>query len=102
MNQKSSCVFMTIIGIMLVTLIVIFVFVKHNVQSEPNTTWPESVEFSQLESGQDRFSIHDTNIPDFKIIVDHQTGIEYLYGHDKGMAPLLNTQGEPLRVFEAG
>lgn len=102
MNQKSSYVFMTIIAIILVVLTVILAFVKHNVQSESNTTWPESVEFSQLESGQDRFSIHDTNVPDFKIIVDHQTGIEYLYGHDNGMAPLLDTHGEPLRVFEAG
>lgn len=68
-------------------------------------TWPDSAEFSQLESGQDRFSMHDTNLSYFDIIVDHQTGVQYLYysykGHSAAMTPLLNVDGTPMLVSEA-
>lgn len=63
--------------------------------------WPESTEFSTLETGQDRFSVHDTNLYSWMVIVDHQTGVEYLYRYKYGMTPLLDADGSPLRVAEA-
>ena len=101
MKKGTTAFLLMVLGITMI-LFVVFVVVMNFHDSTDESNWPESMEFSQLESGQDRFSIHDTNVSDFKIIVDHQTGIEYLYGHDNGMTPLLGVQGEPLRVFEAG
>lgn len=101
MKKNATTFLFMILGITII-LVIVLVVVMGIHDSTDKSTWPESMEFSQLESGQDRFSIHDTNMSDFKIIVDHQTGVEYLYGHDNGMTPLLGVQGEPLRVFEAG
>lgn len=61
-------------------------------------TWGESAEFTQLESGQDRFSLHSSNIADNPIIVDHYTGIMYM----RGIGILVDENGEPLKVLEAG
>lgn len=61
-------------------------------------TWGESAEFTQLESGQDRFSLHSTNVQDFPIIVDHYTGIMYM----RNVGVLVDENGEPLRVLEVG
>lgn len=101
MKKSTTTFLLMVLGITMI-LVVVLVVVMDVRDSTDESTWPESMEFSKLESGQDRFSVHDTNVSDFKIIVDHQTGIEYLYGHDNGMTPLLGVQGEPLRVFEAG
>lgn len=68
-------------------------------------TWPESAEFSTLESGQGRFSAHDTNVASCDVVVDHETGVEYLVwmGVDKGgVCPLLDADGTPMTVLEAG
>lgn len=65
------------------------------------STWPESAEFYQLSTGQDRFSEHLTNFKTIAVIVDHQTGVEYLRTPD-GICPLLDADGEPLREAEAG
>ena len=72
---------------------------------EPESTWPESTEFSELETGQDRWSWHDTDDPILDVVVDHSTGIEYLVyddGYSAGLCPLLDVDGAPLRVLEAG
>ena len=69
---------------------------------EQGSTWPESTEFSTLETGQDRFSAHDTNRSGWRVIVDHSTGIQYLYAVDIGLCPLLDVDGTPLLVLEAG
>ena len=69
------------------------------------STWPESAEFSTLESGQDRWSWHDTDDPFLDVVVDHSTGIEYLVyddGPSAGLCPLLDADGTPLLVLEAG
>lgn len=64
------------------------------------TTYPESAEFSQLDSGQGRFSEHATNVDGLTVVVDHETGVQYLAdGH--GMTALLDADGTPLRVKEA-
>lgn len=76
--------------------------------SEPPSTWPESAEFSQLYTGQDRFSIHKTNIQDIKyklyVIVDHENGTEYLMwqGFNKGgICQMMDTDGTASVVLEA-
>ena len=69
---------------------------------EPESTWPESTEFSTLETGQDRFSAHDTNLKYWRILVDHRTGAQYLYRYKYGVTPLLDADGTPLLVAEAG
>ena len=64
------------------------------------STWPESAEFSQLMTGQERFSEHATNVDGLIVVVDHETGVQYLAdGH--GMTALLDVDGTPLRVKEA-
>ena len=64
--------------------------------------WPESAEFSELESGQGRFSSHDTNLAYWEVVVDHRTGVQYLYRYKYGLCPLLDADGSPLLVAEAG
>ena len=66
------------------------------------STWPESAEFSELETGQERFSAHGTNLAYWEVIVDHETGVQYLYRYKCGITPLLDVDGTPLRVLEAG
>ena len=63
--------------------------------------WPESAEFSQLEGGQTRFSSHDGGIEGLAVVVDHQTGVQYLVTA-AGACPLLDVDGTPLLVLEAG
>lgn len=71
--------------------------------AETESTWPDSSEFSQIESGGDRFSIHGTNLNGWSVLVDHETGVEYMVGNSvHTICPLLDADGEPLRVAEAG
>lgn len=89
-------------GAILAVAIIVTVFALSftPAQKEKNreNTWGESAEFTQLESGQDRFSLHDSNIADNPIIVDHSTGIMYM----QGIGVLVDENGKPLRVLEAG
>ena len=64
--------------------------------------WPEGAEFSTLESGQTRFSSHSCG-DDLggAVVVDHLTGVQYLMS-GTGMCPLLDADGSPLLVAEAG
>ena len=68
--------------------------------------WPESAEFSTLETGQGRFSSHDTGLGNWRVIVDHETGAQYLayasYRYGAAVCPLLDSDGTPLLVLEAG
>ena len=77
------------------------------------TTYPESAELSQLDSGQGRFGMSKTNLDSCFVIVDHSTGVQYLlYGEGQGygntswaytgLCPLLDADGTPLIVAEAG
>lgn len=64
--------------------------------------WPDSAEFSQLMTGQTRFSVHDTNLDGWRVLVDHRTGVQYIVGNDvRTVCPLLDVDGSPLRVKEA-
>lgn len=73
-------------------------FVPAQEEKNRDNTWGESAEFTQLETGQDRFSLHNSNIADNPIIVDHYTGIMYM----RGIGVLVDENGKPLRVLEAG
>lgn len=67
------------------------------------TAWPESAEFSTLEDGQGRFSAHGTNLDGWRILVDRQTGVQYIVGNTvHTVCPLLDADGTPLLVAEAG
>lgn len=72
---------------------------------DASSTWPESTEFSELETGQDRWSWHGVEGPGLRkwyVVVDRSTGAEYLYAAGAGLCPLLAADGTPLRVLEAG
>lgn len=66
-----------------------------------HSEWPESDEFAYIEGGQERFSEHDTNIDGYIVVVDHETGAQILVS-GYGMCPLLDSDGSPLLVGEAG
>lgn len=65
------------------------------------STWPESAEFSTIETGADRFSEHGTNLEGVVVLVDHETGVQYAMSAG-GLCPLLDVDGTPLLVLEAG
>lgn len=66
------------------------------------STWPESDEFEHLMTGQDRFSEHETNVSRWVVVVDHETGNQYIASVDgDAICPILDTDGTPLRVMEA-
>ena len=69
---------------------------------EQGSAWPESAEFSTIEGGADRFSEHETNLDYWYVIVDHETGAQYLYRYRYGVTPLLDAGVSPLLVAEAG
>lgn len=72
---------------------------------EQGSTWPEGTEFSTLESGQDRWSWHRVEGPGIRkwyVVVDRSTGAEYLYAAGASLCPLLDVDGTPLLVAEAG
>ena len=68
-------------------------------ESEP--TWPDSAEFSTIETGADRFSWHRAG-PYAYVVVDRQTGCQYLARYRYGMTQLTDADGSPLLVAEAG
>ena len=68
--------------------------------------WPESDEFEHVEAGADRWSVHDTGeyttiTGRMHVVVDHRTGVQYLVTAS-GVCPLLDADGTPLLVLEAG
>ena len=70
---------------------------------EPESTWPESDEFEHIETGADRFSLHGTNLDKWRVLVDHETGVQYIVGNTTHtVCPLLDVDGTPLLVLEAG
>lgn len=55
--------------------------------------------FRSIDTTEKRFSLHETNLNHFYILVDGETGVQYLLsGTDKTMCPLLNADGTPLVV----
>lgn len=102
MESKNDSLFDNgiVIAILFFLFIILGALIIGAFQEKQNNknTWGESAEFTQLESGQDRFSLHSTNVQDFPIIVDHYTGIMYM----RNVGVLVDKKGEPLRVLEVG
>lgn len=78
----------------------VVLFHRNDSDRDLHSTWPESAEFSQLVTGQERFSEHETNANGLTVVVDHRTGVQYLMTAT-GLCPLLDVDGSPLRVMEA-
>jgi hypothetical protein len=100
MSRRTENILLLIFAIALVIIVGLLAWNNHMPDDEPENTWAASAEFYQLESGQDRFSEHSTNIWDTIVIVDHDTGIQYL-SNENGMTVLLEEDGTPKRVAEA-
>lgn len=62
--------------------------------------WPQSAEFSQLSNGQTRFSSHDSGMDGSIVVVDHETGVQYL-ATAAGICPLYEADGSLMLVGEA-
>lgn len=73
---------------------------RNEIRAE-ESTWPDSAEFSHLMTGQTRFSTHESGEKNILVLVDHSTGVQYLVTAT-GACPLLDVDGSPLRVLEAG
>ena len=86
------------LALLLWFLLVCPIIFKTSEEQSNENTWGESAEFTQLETGQNRFSLHNTNVKDFPVIVDHSTGIMYM----RGVGVLVDENGKPLRVLEVG
>ena len=70
---------------------------------EQGSMWPESDEFAHIETGAERFSTHDTNLDGWSVLVDRETGVQYVVGNTAHtVCPLLDADGSPLLVAEAG
>ena len=93
-------VLFSVVVSIIVTALVIFGIDSLLGVGDLHSTWPESAEFSQLMGGQERFSEHATNVDGITVVVDHETGVQYLCDGD-GMTALLDADGTPLRVREA-
>lgn len=88
------------VALISVTSVSVTVWYNRSIGNKLENTWAASAEFYQLESGQDRFSKHATNIGGMYVIVDHDTGIQYL-SNENGMTVLLEEDGTPKRIIEA-
>ena len=96
---KGEIVLLSTALIVFCAFVAIIVSVASRGQSL-HSTWPESAEFSQLMTGQERFSEHATNVDGLVVVVDHETGVQYL-ADGNGMTALLDVDGTPMRVREA-
>lgn len=101
MSRRVENFLLIFFGILFVALVSVTAWYTRSTDNELENTWAASAEFYQLESGQDRFSEHATNIGGTYVIVDHDTGIQYL-SNENGMTVLLEEDGTPKRVAEAG
>ena len=97
-----------IIIVALLAISIISVAIGFSNYTLATSTWPESAEFSQLYTGQDRFSVHKTNIQDIDfslyVVVDHSNGTDYLMwkGYNKGgICQMMDTDGTASVVLEA-
>ena len=84
-----------------VILFCFLAWVFRDTEPRIESTWPDSAEFSQIESGADRFSEHATNLEGVIVLVDHATGIQYAMTAG-GVTPLLEADGTPMTVLEVG
>lgn len=108
MSDRVSDFFETVVGpdffaVVLICLVSLVGYLSHMAlgEPEPRNAWGESAEFAQLATGQERFSEHETNVEGTWVLVDHSTGAQYVVTGE-GVCPLLDADGTPLLVAEAG
>ena len=100
LTKRDVAEIAALIALVLALVAAAVLFHRDDLGRDLHSTWPESAEFSQLMTGQERFSEHATNVDGLTVVVDHETGVQYLAdGH--GMTALLDVDGAPLRVKEA-
>lgn len=100
-DKHEAFDFIRSIGIIIVIILLAYIiYTLDNHTTDLVSTWGESAEFSQLWTGQDRFSQHQTNIEGLYITVDHYSGVQYLC-NDNGIVQLVDKNGNPILVLEA-
>lgn len=99
-TRRDVAEIVALLALLLALVAAAVLFPRNGSGRDLHSTWPESAEFSQLVSGQERFSEHATNVDGLTVVVDHETGVQYLADGD-GMTALLDVDGTPLRVKEA-
>ena len=105
-----------ITSVALLVLVVLFA-ANSSMQSkqvQPVNTWGPTAEFDnfdKLESGQDRWSLHETNVDlgdpntTYYVLVDHKYGTQYLYvvsGGTTSVCPIVTDDGTAETVSEVG
>lgn len=112
--HRYSCGVWTLV-VLLAFLIALYYAYKHDTSDDLLTHgWPASTEYdelSTLESGAQRWSMHETPI-DLGIgrtayaLVDHQTGVMYLMvttaSGGVSVSPILESDGTPCVIAEVG
>lgn len=104
MRDETRGMLMLLLVAMLVLFVALWLSGGITLRATPTleeSTWPDSAEFSQIESGADRFSEHATNLEGVIVLVDHETGIQYAMTAG-GVTPLLEADGTPMTVLEVG
>ena len=105
-----------ITSVALLVLVVLFAAnsIMQSKTVQPVNTWGPTAEFDtfdKLESGQDRWSLHGTDLDlgdpnaTYYVLVDHKYGTEYLYvvsGGTTSVCPILTSDGVVETVSEAG
>ena len=103
-------------SVALLVLVVLFAAnsIMQSKQVQPVNTWGPTAEFDtfdKLESGQDRWSLHETDVDlgdpnaTYYVLVDHKYGTEYLYvvsGGTTSVCPILTSDGVAETVAEVG
>ena len=100
LTKRDVAEIAALIALVLALVAAAVLFHRDDLGRDLHSTWPESAEFSQLMTGQERFSEHATNVDGLTVVVDHETGVQYL-ADGNGMTALLDVDGTPLRVKEA-
>ena len=99
LTRRDVAEIVAFLALVLALVAAAVLFHRDDLGPDLHSTWPDSAEFSQLMTGQERFSEHATNVDGLTVVVDHETGVQYLAdGH--GMTALLDVDGTPLRVRE--
>lgn len=100
--------------VLLAFLIALYYAYKHDTSDDLTHGWPASTEYdelSTLESGAQRWSMHETPIDlgtgrTAYALVDHQTGVIYLMvataSGGVGVTPILESDGTPCIIAEVG
>lgn len=62
----------------------------------------DRIDLMETQASAPRFTYVDTNLPYVDVIVDNETGVQYLCRSKYGITPLLSSDGAPELVGEAG